>query len=522
MYSGAFNLIGLIHTAPPRYPRPSGDGVSPLFSPQQREGGNVKSIRQRRQRPSFGESTEKMLAPGGQHRHRKAEERLSSATAATTIFKRDFIDNPFGFAYSVCDRLWTKEDLGCITASMLVYNTSQYGVKVPVVNIPVDTDPMLAVLPHNVEKPTEIEVQLVHKEEGGGGKARRSSEESEAMMGVHVTCVMLDNNVDTDLLGLAEQQENNKISTPMCPIVRRREDVMPSGEYYARMRMTDEGYTSLHGRCSIACTTNGKAAVALGGVTVHSAFKMIMRHRDHDRGLSHSHLSTFRTLLRNIKGVIKDKFSMLSVDMVYINRKFDPITSSSPVFKRPKTRGCVYVTSVTPRNNLSFYCFTQVARQSDVTFSIVLTKIGDGSELSAEENTLTESRFISTVDAALLYPGAVRLFSNKEADNFNQRVVNNIDSTLPCPAVDKVAGNRPLSSPCRPSRNYKLILDGETVLALVNVRSLATHVFDVEFRPTNARELSTQRPVLDLFASMYPMPVLYAAVKLAPCVCQTG
>ncbi|EEC07527.1 helicase, putative [Ixodes scapularis] len=61
----------------------------------------------------------------------------------------------------------------------------------------------------------------------------------------------------------------------------------------------------------VVCTSTGKAAVALGGTTVHAAFKL-MRHND--GGFRDSDLNTFRTAFANVKCAIIDEVSMLFPD----------------------------------------------------------------------------------------------------------------------------------------------------------------------------------------------------------------
>ncbi|KAH7933362.1 hypothetical protein HPB49_011889 [Dermacentor silvarum] len=66
----------------------------------------------------------------------------------------------------------------------------------------------------------------------------------------------------------------------------------------------------------VACATTGKAAIALNGVTVHSAFKIVMTNRREVRGLSSSDLNMFRMLFRDVKCIIVDEVSMQSSDLL--------------------------------------------------------------------------------------------------------------------------------------------------------------------------------------------------------------
>ncbi|XP_075749325.1 uncharacterized protein LOC142814451 [Rhipicephalus microplus] len=128
----------------------------------------------------------------------------------------------------------------------------------------------------------------------------------------------------------------------------------------------------------VACATTGKAAVALNGVTVHSAFEIVMTNRREERGLTPSDLNTFRMLFRDVKCIIVDEVSMLSLDllrqvdlrlrkikaskMTEPFRGFDviscadlrqlPPVRASEVYKKPRSGGSIYSTSVLPWHHL--------------------------------------------------------------------------------------------------------------------------------------------------------------------------
>ncbi|KAH7933358.1 hypothetical protein HPB49_011714 [Dermacentor silvarum] len=211
-----------------------------------------------------------------------------------------------------------------------------------------------------------------------------------------------------------------------------------------------------------ACTTTGKAAVALGGVTVHSAFKMTMRHRDHDRGSSHSHRSTFRTLLRNIKGVIKDKFSMLSVDMVYVHQQ-----------------------EIRPDHRLEPFGGFDVLLCGDMRLlSPVRASKWSLSGQRPEGASMLRRLRRGTTYPSIALPNQVTSFvdlyiSNKEGDKLFHHSAENKERVV----ADEFKLLEQQVVPTRFRSFEQLILDGETVLALVNVRSLATHVFDVGADP---------------------------------------
>lgn len=71
----------------------------------------------------------------------------------------------------------------------------------------------------------------------------------------------------------------------------------------------------------VMCASAGNAAVALGGTTVHAAFKLARSGGNKrggmdvgDEGLSHSDLNMFRVALRRARYVIVDEVSMMSAD----------------------------------------------------------------------------------------------------------------------------------------------------------------------------------------------------------------
>ena len=57
-----------------------------------------------------------------------------------------------------------------------------------------------------------------------------------------------------------------------------------------------------------------------------------------------------------------------------------------------------------------YYPLTKVVRQSDATYSLILTKIGDGRALLINETNTIESRFIDVNLVDEQKPEAVRLF----------------------------------------------------------------------------------------------------------------
>jgi ATP-dependent exoDNAse (exonuclease V) alpha subunit len=179
----------------------------------------------------------------------------------------------------------------------------------------------------------------------------------------------------------------------------------------------------------VACASTGKAAVNLEDTTVHSAFKLTQSRQQH--GMSYENLQTFRRLFRNVKCVIIDEISMIGSNTFHrVNTRLQevkanythafgalhvtlsgdfkqlPPVNASPIYKgnRSLVRGPVLWQS------LHYFPLVQVMRQSDVQFSTILTKIGNGQRLTAEEQKLIESRFRTKQWCEENLQGVVRLF----------------------------------------------------------------------------------------------------------------
>ncbi|XP_077506060.1 uncharacterized protein LOC144115492 [Amblyomma americanum] len=329
-------------------------------------------------------------------------------------------------------------------------------------------------------------------------------------------------NDDTDIV--PENAVASALVASNCPAVKKREDCMPLEDFYARMRMTNHrqrmiieevihrlttddseplrifftgpagcGKTfTLHlimdvynryckskkiaygdteisrVNAFVACATTGKAAVALNGVTVHSAFKMVMSHSREDKGLSAADLSTFRTLFKGVRCVIIDEVSMLSSDLLrQVDRRlrqiradrmrepfgaFDvilcgdmrqlPPVRSSEVYKRPKSNGAVFSTEVMAWHNLEYFPLTQVVRQSDVVFSNLLTKIGDGAVLEDFEVELQESRFVDAEEAGSRSEAVRLYYSNADVDAYNDKIAKRSQDKVDHPTRDFITGYR--------------------------------------------------------------------------------
>ncbi|XP_075553763.1 uncharacterized protein LOC142586404 [Dermacentor variabilis] len=329
-------------------------------------------------------------------------------------------------------------------------------------------------------------------------------------------------NDDTDIV--PENAVASALVASNCPAVKKREDCMPLEDFYARMRMTNHrqrmiieevihrlttedseplrifftgpagcGKTfTLHlimdvynryckskkiaygdaeisrVNAYVACATTGKAAVALNGVTVHSAFKMVMSNTREDKGLSAADLNTFRTLFKGVRCVIIDEVSMLSSDLLrQVDRRlrqiradrmrepfgaFDvilcgdmrqlPPVRASEVYKRPKSNAAVFSTEVMAWHTLEYLPLTQVVRQSDVVFSNLLTKIGDGAMLEDFEVELPESRFVDAEEAGSRSEAVRLYYSNADVDAYNDKIAKRSQDKVDHPARDFITGYR--------------------------------------------------------------------------------
>ncbi|KAH6945707.1 hypothetical protein HPB50_009686 [Hyalomma asiaticum] len=323
---------------------------------------------------------------------------------------------------------------------------------------------------------------------------------------------VVDQNDDEDLLGAPDAKL--VAAKGRCAAVCTRQDVMTGDAYREMMRLTNKEqlevirevihpltclasdplriflagvagsgktfvlrlimdaynrYTNTASTCThsvyVSCATTGKAAVAIGGLTVHAAFKLSMRT---DGGLRDGDLNSFRSASTNIKCVIVEECSMMSsdtlarvddrlrqkianytepfgaLDLIMCGdlRQLPPIRASE-VYKRSRTQDYTFNTHVT-WHHLSYFPLRQVVRQSGAEFSTALCKIGDGRALEKEEVDTLQARSVSKDDAKLHCTHGVRLFySNKEAEAYNmQDAVQDVDAIYEANTDDTIVGYR--------------------------------------------------------------------------------
>ncbi|XP_065091288.1 uncharacterized protein LOC135712259 [Ochlerotatus camptorhynchus] len=197
----------------------------------------------------------------------------------------------------------------------------------------------------------------------------------------------------------------------------------------------------------VACASTGKAAVAIGGTTVHSAFKITMARRQ-SNSLSFEVLQLYRNAFANVKMIIIDEVSMLGADVLNtINIRLQQITSNHDVpfggmqHARPVFKPCANsIIDAVLWQSLDFYPLVQVMRQTNEEFSSILTKIGNGERLSPDEIKLIESRFRTAEWCQQNVPRAIRLFHrNIDVERYNSEALVDRDA-VDCTADDVYSG----------------------------------------------------------------------------------
>ena len=210
----------------------------------------------------------------------------------------------------------------------------------------------------------------------------------------------------------------------------------------------------------VTCASTGMAAAALGGTMVHSAFRLPISNRD--SGMSFEMLQACRTAFKDVRKVVLDECSMLGSQLLRrLDERLQQIASSSallggfnmivcgdlcqlppvrqsPIHKRDKQN---YFGKVAFQE-LEYYPLDQVMRQSDVMFSEILTKIGDGEKLTSEEQATIDSRFVTNEYVDSNFPESIRLFLKVvDVQNHNANAITG-EEVVECVAVDAYTGHR--------------------------------------------------------------------------------
>lgn len=209
-------------------------------------------------------------------------------------------------------------------------------------------------------------------------------------------------------------------------------------EIYNRFSETD-GFCNSY----IACASTGKAAVAIGGTTVHTAFKITLSKL---LPLSIEVVYQYRALFRYIKVIIIDEISMIGaellnqidarlkqitgnydhdfggLDVIFIGdlRQLPPVRSTA-IYKQQKQK----IFGPMLWRGLKYFRLEEVMRQANKVFSTILTKIGNGELLDDKELKLIESRFFKQAEIDKICPTGIRLFNtNAAVQRFNNKLLN--------------------------------------------------------------------------------------------------
>jgi hypothetical protein len=211
----------------------------------------------------------------------------------------------------------------------------------------------------------------------------------------------------------------------------------------------------------IACASTGKAAVSLGGTTVHSTFRISLS-RKHGV-MSMEAFQGYRSAFHKVHIMFIDEVSMVSSDILQtvhvrlqeITTEFQkpfgwmnivfcgdlrqlPPVNAQPVFKPHRDS----LSGAAQWQSLHYFPLKRVMRQSDMVFSSILTKIGNGNMLTLDEKTLLESRFKSREQSMIHAPYAICLFHrNYDIVGYNNMVFDT-PNAITCVASDTLCAYR--------------------------------------------------------------------------------
>lgn len=92
---------------------------------------------------------------------------------------------------------------------------------------------------------------------------------------------------------------------------------------------------------------------------------------------------------------------------------------------------------------LKFFELTQVMRQANAAFSLILTKIGNGEVLEQFQLEIIESRFFKKEETQQLSPYGVRLFyTNVAVDSYNNSILQEAPDKVISIAKDIITGSK--------------------------------------------------------------------------------
>lgn len=213
----------------------------------------------------------------------------------------------------------------------------------------------------------------------------------------------------------------------------------------------------------VAMATTGKAATALGGVTVHSALNLTMK-KD-DGGLRHSDLNTYQCAFRDVKAILVGEVSVMGSEVLpKVDNRLHQITQN---FRKPFGGLDVYMCGNLhqlppikategyrhsarqvremkmehPWKTLDYHPLVHVFRQNGAAFSSFLMRLGDGLMLSEDDVNMIKSRFATLEEAAAKCPNGIQLFySNVDFDCYNAHCFKDAADVLCRPTCDNITG----------------------------------------------------------------------------------
>lgn len=207
-----------------------------------------------------------------------------------------------------------------------------------------------------------------------------------------------------------------------------------------------------HNNSYVACASTGKAAIAINGLTVHSAFRLSIIKQFEP--FQPENVATFRNMFKGVKCIIVDEISMLSSSIVVkvhmrlqqITGNFDDLFGGLDIIlcgdlrQLPPVRALPVFSGKLERlriwHNLSYFPLKKVVRQTDLTFSNILTKLGNGLCLEEEEIKIIEARHFSEAYCRENLKDVIRIYhQNSEVDNHN---MNSIPSNIKVIAIDVI------------------------------------------------------------------------------------